>query len=121
MDHEITVLLVEDEWLVRMDLAETLASAGFAVIESSSGEEAVSLLLSGDRIELLVTDIRLLGTMDGWDLARSVRSICPGVPVLYVSANDFSSDLAVDGGEFLSKPALPSAVVGAAMKLVERS
>ena len=54
-----TILLVEDEVLVRLVVADRLRSEGMRVIEAKSGDEALWLLASADRIDLVVTDIRM--------------------------------------------------------------
>jgi PAS domain S-box-containing protein len=79
-----TALLVDDEDLVRMSTADMLSDLGYAVIEVASGEEALRLIESGERFDLLVTD-HLMSGMSGTDLAREVRSAKPDIPVLLVS------------------------------------
>lgn len=97
-------MLVEDEWLVRMDMADALDRAGWIVVEAGSGEEALSLLGTELRIDLLVTDIRLLGTMDGWDVAEAFRAVHPLIGVIYATANPAVEDRLVPRSVFLPKP-----------------
>jgi CheY-like chemotaxis protein len=77
-------LLVDDEELVRMSTADMLADLGYEVVEAASGEEALRLISGGGRTDLLVTD-HLMPGMNGVDLARAVRSLIPGLPILIVS------------------------------------
>jgi PAS domain S-box-containing protein len=79
-----TVLLVDDEELVRMSTADMLSDLGYSVVEAASGEEAVRLISRGERFDVLVTD-HLMPGMTGTDLADTVRAAKPGVPVLLVS------------------------------------
>jgi PAS domain S-box-containing protein len=79
-----TVLLVDDEELVRMSTADMLIDLGYSVIEAASGEEAVKLINNGEQFDVLVTD-HLMPGMTGTDLADAIRSSRPGVPVLLVS------------------------------------
>ena len=79
-----TVLLVDDEDAVRMSTADMLADLGYAVVESTSSEEALRLLDGGLRIDLLVTD-HLMPGLTGVDLARATLTRQPGVQVLIVS------------------------------------
>jgi PAS domain S-box-containing protein len=79
-----TVLLVDDEELVRMSTADMLSDLGYSVVEAASGEEAVRLISSGERFDVLVTD-HLMPGMTGTDLADTVRAAKPGMPVLLVS------------------------------------
>jgi CheY-like chemotaxis protein/two-component sensor histidine kinase len=79
-----TVLLVDDEELVRMSTADMLWDLGYTVVEAASGEEAVRLIQEGECFDVLVTD-HLMPGMTGTDLATTVRASRPGVPVLLVS------------------------------------
>ena len=79
-----TVLLVEDDDIVRMSTADMLAELGYKVVEASSADEALSSLDRGLHIDVLVTD-HLMPGMTGVDLARAVRDRSPRTPVLIVS------------------------------------
>jgi len=79
-----TALLVDDEDLVRASTADMLSELGYAVVEAASGEDAMSLVRSGQSFDLLVTD-HLMPGMSGTDLALTIRSLRPGTPVLLVS------------------------------------
>jgi CheY-like chemotaxis protein len=88
MDPERFVILVaEDEWLVRMALADSLRDAGHAVLEVGTGAHAVELLRGDGRIDLLVTDIRMPGALDGVAVLEAAHAIRPGLPVLVTSGN----------------------------------
>lgn len=113
-----TVMLVEDEWLVRMELVQAFEDEGCAVCESGSAEDAFILLGTTENLDLLVTDIRLAGGMDGWRLAIAARERWPSLAVIYLSANPPMPDFHVPGGVFIDKPALMDSVVVAARKLV---
>ncbi len=79
-----TVLLVDDEELVRMSTADMLNDLGYEVAEACSAEEVLKLLDAGLYPDLLVTD-HLMPGMDGAELARHAASRQPGLPVLIVS------------------------------------
>lgn len=79
-----TALLVDDEELVRLSTADMLEDLGYRTLEAASGEAAFGLLTSGVEIDLVVTD-HLMPGMTGSDLARKIREIRPGLPVLLVS------------------------------------
>ena len=108
MSPQLTGLVVEDEWLLRLELAEELASAGFGVREAGSGEDALKLIAQlrqdGLTVDFLVTDIRLGGAIDGWDVAEACRQAWRGLPVVYVSANPIVEKRRMEGSAFLSKP-----------------
>jgi DNA-binding response OmpR family regulator len=114
------VLVVEDEWLVRMELADAFAACGFQVIESASAEYAFEVVRANPALALLITDIRLAGPMDGWDLAIEARRANPAIPVIYLSANPLASDRIVANGVFIDKPAVMESVMAAAMQLLDR-
>jgi CheY-like chemotaxis protein len=81
-----TILVVEDNGLLRAEIAETLRSAGCRVLEAPSGEAAVALIrAAGAGIQVLVTDIQLGGTLTGWDVADTAVSADQGMAVIYVS------------------------------------
>jgi CheY-like chemotaxis protein len=112
------VLIVEDEWLVRMELAQAFEDAGLTVLESASAEDAIATMDREARIDLLVTDIRLTGPMTGWDLATRARALRPEIAVIYVSANPPVAGRDVSGSVFIDKPALVTHVLGEAMRLL---
>lgn len=114
------VLIVEDEWLVRMELADAFALRGFTVTESASAEHAAEVLQANPALALLVTDIRLAGPRDGWDLAIEARRLMPEIAVIYLSANPAAPERMVEGGVFIDKPALMERVTTAAGRLLER-
>ncbi len=79
------VLVVEDEALVRLILAETLEDEGFEVVEAATGDEAARLLDEVDGFDLVVTDIQMPGDLDGIAVGKRVRSRHAHVPVIYVT------------------------------------
>ena len=87
--HALAVLVVEDDFFVRYDIAGCLREAGYAVIESESGEEALALCKSGISIGMIVTDINLGGSASGWDVAKRFRSEQPDMLVVYISGEQF--------------------------------
>jgi CheY-like chemotaxis protein len=97
-------VVVEDEWLVRMELADALTAAGWKVIEVATGEAAITVLQQTPRIDLLVTDIRLPGPMTGWDVAEKYRAAHSDVVVIYCSGNPADKARQVKGSSFLPKP-----------------
>ena len=80
------VLLVEDDGLLLMEASDTLADAGFTVLEAAHADKALALLEKRDDVEVLMTDVDMpQGSMDGFALARLVAHRWPGIPVLVVS------------------------------------
>lgn len=78
------VLLVEDETLISVLVAEALQEDGFEVRAVANAEEALAAMSAGERFDVLFTDINLPG-MDGATLAENVREMHPGIAVVYAS------------------------------------
>ncbi len=77
-----TVLVVEDEAIIRMMLVDELEDAGIAAIEAESADAAVAIMSNGAMIRAVVTDVRMPGTMDGLGLAAWMRDRAPDVPII---------------------------------------
>ncbi|WP_341989162.1 response regulator [Azorhizobium sp. AG788] len=105
-----TVLLVEDEALLRMLMAELLRGAGLRVIEAATADEAVAVLDAGLHLDMVFTDVRMPGRMDGVGLALTVRRDRPEVAVL-VTSGDLAPDIARQMPAFIPKPYDLDAVV----------
>lgn len=90
-----TALLVDDEELVRMSTADMLNDLGYDVVEAKSAEEALHLIEAGVAPTILVTD-HLMPGMNGEELARSLRTRMPDLPVLIVSGYAEAEGIAPD-------------------------
>jgi CheY-like chemotaxis protein len=100
-----TVLVVEDEPLVRVLIVDYLKQNGCEVMEAATGEEAVALIDSKDTfLDVLFTDIRLRGSLNGWDVAEIFRDCFPNVRVLYASGYSITPRRDVSGSKFFNKP-----------------
>jgi CheY-like chemotaxis protein len=106
----VTVLVVEDEPFILDMISEELTGQGFSVLEAETGEAALSIIESGQMVDVLFTDIRLPGELDGWQLAATAREAKPELPVIYASGYAVEQGPAVPGSVFLKKPYLPSAI-----------
>jgi two-component system, response regulator PdtaR len=82
----LVVLVVEDNERIRNAEAEALSSCGYNVLTASDTNAALQLL-TDLQVDLLVTDIRLPGSLDGIALARSAKQRWPGIKVLLVGAD----------------------------------
>jgi len=78
-------LLVEDELLVRELAFEDLRDAGFEVTAAGDGEEALAHLRDGRSFDLLFTDIRMPGAVDGWQVADEAKRLLPDIRVIYAT------------------------------------
>jgi CheY-like chemotaxis protein len=98
-----TVLVVEDEVLVRMMVADELRSHGFTVIEAQNAHEAITLLQSRFPVDLIFTDVCLPDPIDGLGLVRLVRETRPELKVI-VTSGDVAVSNGLEGiGVFLPK------------------
>ena len=112
-DPLMSVLLVEDEALLRMDAAEFLAEEGFIVIGSGTGEHAASVIGGHpDDMHILFTDVHLPGTLNGVQLAHLARKRWPSIAILIVSGRTQPSQEDMPpGSRFLPKPYAPHIVI----------
>jgi two-component system, response regulator PdtaR len=113
-----TILVVEDEVLVRLALAETLRDEGYSVIEAANGDEALAVLATPTPIAVILTDVNMPGSLDGVALGRYVRSTRPALKVIIVSGRA-APDRAKDAADaFLAKPYDPQDIVRAIASLL---
>jgi CheY-like chemotaxis protein len=106
-DAPRTVLVVEDETMVRMPIAEYLRDCGYNVVEAGDASEAIAAMDADPQVNLVFTDIRMPGKMDGFGLAEWFRSHYPTVPVLLTSgyhAGRSSPGVSIPGTRFIEKP-----------------
>ena len=105
-----TVLIVENEAIVRMELAAQLQEMGLVVLAASNADEAMGLLDAHAEIRLLLTDIKMPGSMDGLRLAHYVRLRWPPIRIIITSGliNTVRSELP-DRAIFVPKPYRPEA------------
>jgi CheY-like chemotaxis protein len=109
-----TILVVEDEFMIRADTADVLAEEGLGVIEASDAEEALDVLATRRDVTVLFTDVNLPG-MDGLQLARLVRRRWPDIRVIVTSGRIGQSEVP---GLFIGKPYRPEAVAATVRNLV---
>jgi CheY-like chemotaxis protein len=115
--HALVVLVVEDEFFVRYGVADCLRDAGYVVVETESGEEAIALCKSDVSIDIVFTDINLAGAATGWDVAQCFRSDRPNMPVLYTSGKSIDSRRLVPGSVFVPKPYRSTDILKACQRL----
>ena len=113
----LAVLVVEDDFFVRCDIADCLREAGYTVIETESGEDAIALCKSEMTIDMVLTDIHLGGTATGWDVAKRFRSEQPDMAVVYTSGQAFDCERCVPGSVFVAKPYQHTDILSACQRL----
>ena len=113
----VTVLIVEDEPLLCQMMVEELKTLGFTVLRATTGEEALNLIEGDTPVDVLFTDIRLPGTLDGWDVAERFRGKNPSGPVIYTTGYTGTPVRRVAQSAFMAKPYRPAAIVSEIRRL----
>jgi CheY-like chemotaxis protein len=110
--HQPVVLLVEDEALFRVMEVEVLRDAGFWVLEAQDADEAFACLKKRDDIKVVLTDVAMPGSLDGFEFARLVAQGWPDVGVLVISGRrpPEEGELPLTA-TFVPKPISPAALV----------
>lgn len=119
--RKLLVLIAEDEFLIKVNLEDVVAEAGFEHLAVLNADEAI-LALDEDsaRFCALITDIRMSGEANGWDLARRARELQPLMPVIYMTG-DSAKDWAAQGvpnSILLQKPFVHAQLVTALTTLL---
>ena len=112
------VLIVEDEFLIRMDAVDMVRPAGFDVVEAENADEAILILERRFDVTVVFTDIQMPGSMDGLKLAAAIRGRWPPIRIVATSGlAKIGSDDLPSGSRFLPKPYSASQIVGALREL----
>ena len=116
--NKTKVLIVEDEAIIRISAAATLEDAGYGVWEAANSTEALRVLKQQE-INLLVTNVRMPGEMDGLDLVTCVRHRHPAIRALVVSGNSSAGEAREAGAyAFLAKPYMAHSLVRSVNELI---
>jgi CheY-like chemotaxis protein len=120
-----TVLVVEEDVLIRMVIADYLRECGYRVYEAVNAGEALAMLESPEvSIDIVFSDVLTPGDMDGFGLAHWVRANKPGVQVVLTSGVERSAEIAAtlcEAGPLLQKPSPPRDVVDRIRQLVAKA
>ena len=99
------IMVVEDELLIRIVVSDDLRDAGYEVIEACSGDEALAILESAVHVDLILSDVRMPGSIDGMALLDRVGQMTPGLPVVITSGHlDGCAALSAGACCFVAKP-----------------
>ena len=119
-----TILYVEDEKLIALAIVDAFEDAGFEVVHALDGKAAFAALeANGTAFAALVTDVRLPGGVNGWDIARRAREEDPRLPVVYASG-DSAADWASQGvpnSLMLQKPFAEGQLLAAVTTLLNQA
>lgn len=99
-----SVLVVEDNQILRILIAEAISLLDITVIDCANAGDAIRLLETSPSVALVMTDIRMPGSMDGLELAQVIWSRWPALPVIITSGHAAAIDGLPDNAMFLAKP-----------------
>jgi two-component system, response regulator PdtaR len=103
--HTAAILVVEDDFLIRMNAVDIFEDAGFQVCEASNADEAIRILELRRDVRLVFTDINMPGSMDGLGLAHYVAETWPSVALIVTSGRvDLRTASLPANGAFIAKP-----------------
>jgi CheY-like chemotaxis protein len=121
MANKITVLVVEDEPITRMDVVEQLEEGGFRVFEAPNADKAIKILEENPAISVLFTDVDMPGSMDGLKLAAAVRDRWPPIKIVVASGlRKINMDALPDNSRFFSKPYNVNEIAATMRHMVQR-
>jgi CheY-like chemotaxis protein len=117
-----TILVVDDEVLIRMVICDYLRECGYRVLEAANADEAMLVLQQDDvALAAVLSDVAMPGAMDGFALAQWIRQRRPGLEVILVGSPERSAAAAAglcEQGPTLAKPYEPKAVVDRIRRLL---
>jgi CheY-like chemotaxis protein len=116
------VLVVEDDFLLRMDAVDIVRDAGFEAVEAVNADDAIAIIEANPNIHVVFTDVQMPGTMDGLKLARFIKDRWPLIKIvatsgrLRVSENDLP-----EGSIFVPKPYTPAQIIRTLRELTDNA
>ena len=120
-----TLLVVEDDVLIRLVIADYLRECGYKVYEAVNAQEAIAMLQSPEvAVDIVFSDVQMPGDMDGFALSRWIRANKPGVQVILTSGVERSANIAAtlcEAGPLLEKPYPPQNVMDRIKQLVAKT
>ena len=124
-DRTPTILVVDDEALIRAMLSDYLQECGFKVLEGSTADEAILIIEKSDVIiDLVFSDVSMPGSMDGFGLAHWIHTNRPGLPIILTSGDAKKASSAkklCESEPFMAKPYELSVVVARIRASIETS
>jgi CheY-like chemotaxis protein len=117
-----SVLVVDDDVLIRMPVSEYLRDCGYHVLEAASADEAASILQTPDvRVHVVLSDIEMPGTMNGFGFAQWARAARPDLDIVLAGTPERAAHAAAElceQGPILSKPYEPKLVLDRIKRLL---
>jgi CheY-like chemotaxis protein len=116
--ESLVVLVVEDEFFLRCNLADCLRDAGWVVMEAATAADAMAMCKAGMAVRVLITDIQLNAADSGWDVAEAFRASSSDTAVIYTSAHSGDRARSVSNSLHFAKPYQTTDVLKACRQLV---
>ena len=109
-----SILVVDDEALIRMAMISIGEDAGYLVVEAANADEAITLLEHRQGIAAVLTDINMPGSMDGLQLSHVIRARWPRIGLVLTSGRSLAKPADMPAGvHFIAKPYTPGEIVSA--------
>ena len=115
----VSILVVEDEVLIRLYVTDSLRRVGFRVFEAAQADEAL-LVLRANKIDVLVTDIRMPGSIDGVKLAALTRARWPEMKIIIASSHYPHATSPAVFDEFVGKPYDPEKLLSRIRMVIKK-
>ena len=116
------VLVVEDDFLIRMDAVNIVRDAGFEAVEAANSDEAIAIIEADANIHVVFTDVQMPGTMDGLKLAKFIKDRWPPIKIVATSGRVRvrEKDLP-EGSVFVPKPYSPAILIQTLRQLTAKA
>jgi CheY-like chemotaxis protein len=122
LDTKAGILVVEDEALIRLWVADLLEENGFSVLEAKDADTALTVLESRPDVKLLFTDVQMPGSLNGMELAREVHARWPHILLVITSGRERPTLTEIpDDGRFVAKPYTSAELLGQINDLMHKS
>jgi CheY-like chemotaxis protein len=109
-----SILVVDDEALIRMATMDIVEDAGYSAVEAANADEAIIMLERCSNIAVVLTDINMPGSMDGLQLSRLIRGRWPLIGLVVTSGRFVAQAMQMPTGvHFIAKPYTPGEIVSA--------
>jgi DNA-binding NtrC family response regulator len=118
MEKQLTVLVVDDEAMVRLLAKTFLDEADFNTLLASNADEAIEVLERHDDIHAIITDVQMPGSMDGVRLAHAVSKRWPPIAIIVMSGQWWEPHILPEKSRFFQKPFHPKEIINAVHELV---
>jgi CheY-like chemotaxis protein len=122
LDTKAGILVVEDEALIRLWVADLLEEHGFSVLEAKNADAALEVLESRPDVKLLFTDVQMPGSLNGMELAHEVHARWPPILLVITSGRERPTGAEIpDDGRFVAKPYSGEELLGQVNHLMHKS